>query len=173
MLSLGSHGRGNKTQQLQVGKSNKERVTNQSMNNPQTLRKCTTEFSVRYAETDAMAIVHHANYLVYFEEGRSHYMRQMGYDYALFEKEGFQLPVTEVHVRYGGSLCYGQRVKIQTWVLENLSRRLSFSYEIFSDTDSRCLVSGTTSHIWTNSDGKVIRQPQRWQELYADFCGET
>lgn len=131
--------------------------------------KITAEFAVRYAETDAMAIVHHANYLVYFEEGRSHYMRQMGYDYALFEQEGFQLPVTEVNVRYAGSLRYGQRVQIQTWVEENLSRRLTFAYEIFSAGEDKCLVTGSTKHIWTDGNGKVISQPQRWQELYAQF----
>jgi len=136
------------------------------MSQTTTPHKITAEFAVRYAETDAMAIVHHANYLVYFEEGRSHYMRQMGYDYALFEQEGFQLPVTEVNVRYAGSLRYGQRARVQTWVEENLSRRLTFAYEIFSATDDQCLVSGSTRHIWTNGDGKVIRQPQRWQELY-------
>ena len=48
----------------------------------------TTDFMVRYAETDAMGVVHHANYLVYFEEGRSHYMRTLGADYAEFEAAG-------------------------------------------------------------------------------------
>ncbi len=139
------------------------------MNANNTQRKTTTEFAVRYAETDAMAIVHHANYLVYFEEGRSHYMREMGYDYALFEKEGFQLPVSEVNVRYAGSLRYGERVRIDTWVAENLSRRLTFSYEIRCADSEQILVRGTTCHIWTNGAGKVIRQPDRWQSLYSAF----
>ena len=116
-----------------------------------------------------MAVVHHANYLVYFEEGRSHYMRQLGCDYATFEQEGFQLPVTEVNIRYAGSLRYGQRVRIRTWVQENLSRRITFAYEVFSADQEVCLVSGMTRHIWTNADGKVIRQPERWNELYSRF----
>jgi len=128
-----------------------------------------SEFPVRYAETDAMTIVHHANYLVYFEEGRSQYMREMGYNYALFEQEGFQLPVTEVNIRYAGSLRYGQRVRIKSWVAENLSRRLSFAYEVYSSDGDECLVSGSTNHIWTNTAGKVIRHPEKWQELYERF----
>lgn len=132
-----------------------------------------TEFSVRYAETDAMAVVHHANYLVYFEEGRSHYMRTLGCDYAVFEREGFQLPVTEVNIRYAGSLRYGQRVRIKTWVEENLSRRLTFSYEVYASDSDQCLVKGSTRHIWTNGDGRVIRQPQRWEELYGRFLSRA
>ena len=63
-----------------------------------------TDFYVRYAETDAMRVVHHAAYLVYFEEGRSQLMRSLGGDYADIEASGFMLPVTEVNVRYVGSL---------------------------------------------------------------------
>ena len=78
-----------------------------------------TDFPVRYAETDAMGVVHHATYLVYFEEGRSQYMRDIGSDYANMEASGYQLPVTEIGVRYVGSLRYGERVKIRTWIDEN------------------------------------------------------
>ena len=72
-----------------------------------------TEFHVRYAETDAMGVVHHATYLIYFEEGRSQYMRAHGFEFSAIEKEGFRFPVTEVSVRYVGSFRYGDKVKIQ------------------------------------------------------------
>ena len=94
-----------------------------------------TEFPVRYAETDAMAVVHHASYIVYFEEARCHYMREQGSEYALVEADGFRLPVTEVHVRYVGSLVYGDRVRVRTWIAENKSRKLTFAYEIMNDKD--------------------------------------
>ena len=77
-----------------------------------------TEFHVRYAETDAMGVVHHATYLIYFEEGRSQYMRDHGFDFSAIEKEGFRFPVTEVSVRYVGSFRYGDKVKIQTGVMK-------------------------------------------------------
>ncbi len=101
-----------------------------SSSRTETPRIVETEFHVRYAETDAMGVVHHATYLVYFEEGRSHYMRAMNSDYAEIEAQGFQLPVTEVAVRFAGSLCYGQRVRIRTWIEENRSRQLTFAYEV-------------------------------------------
>lgn len=125
-----------------------------------------TEFPVRYAETDAMGVVHHAAYLVYFEEGRSQFMRDIGSDYAIIEAEGYQLPVTELEVRYSGSLSYGEKVKIRTWVDENRSRRITFAYEVIDPMSGSKLVSGFTRHIWTDRDGKVTRAPDYWNRLF-------
>jgi len=127
----------------------------------------TAEFPVRYAETDAMGVVHHANYLIYFEEGRSHYMRTMGSDYALIERSGFQLPVTEAGLRYVGSLTYGERVSIRTQVEENRSRRITFAYTVSSASSDRILVTGFTRHVWTNANGKVTSAPDQWTKLFT------
>ena len=124
-----------------------------------------TEFPVRYAETDAMGVVHHAAYIVYFEEARSQYMRDRRSDYALIEKSGYRLPVTDVKVRYVGSLTYGDRVNIRAWITENRSRTITFNYEIRSSANSAILVSGSTSHAWTNLEGKVTRAPSVWLNL--------
>ncbi len=124
-----------------------------------------TEFPVRYAETDAMGVVHHANYLVYFEEGRSHYMRELGSDYAEIEASGYQLPVTEAQVRYVGSRCYGQRIRVRTWIAENRSRRVSFAYEVVNPEDGTVLVTGLTRHVWTDSHGQVVRMPEAWKKM--------
>ncbi len=127
-------------------------------------------FHVRYAETDNMGIVHHSVYFVYFEEGRSQYMREAGSDYAEVEKSGFQLPVTETQVRFAGSLRYGQQVRVRTWIAESLSRRLTFAYEISAADDvedgAKALVIGFTRHVWTDSAGKVTRLPDRWRRHF-------
>lgn len=125
-----------------------------------------TEFPVRYAETDAMGVVHHATYLVYFEEGRSQYMRDLNSDYAQVEASGYQLPVTETSIRFVGSLRYGDRAKIRTWVEENRSRRVSFAYEVLNAESDEVLVSGFTRHVWTDSEGKVTRAPESWNNLF-------
>ena len=127
-----------------------------------------TSFPVRYAETDAMGVVHHATYLVYFEEGRSQYMRDIGSDYANIEASGYQLPVTEVSVRYAGSLCYGERVKIRTWVDENRSRQLTFAYEVVAMENEQVLVKGFTRHVWTDGEGNVTRAPADWNRLLEE-----
>lgn len=123
------------------------------------------DFAVRYAETDAMGIVHHASYLVYFEEGRSHFMRTRGTDYAEFEANGFQLPVTETGIRYLGSLTYGERVCVRTQLTENKSRGITFQYIITSLGGELPLVTGFTRHIWTDRQGKVVRAPAMWQNI--------
>lgn len=126
-----------------------------------------TEFPVRYAETDAMGVVHHATYLVYFEEGRSEYMRAIGSNYAKIEASGYQLPVTEVSVRFTASSRYGERVKIRTWIAENRSRRLSFAYEVIAPESGDVLVTGQTRHVWTDHDGQVVRRPGEWAQVFA------
>ncbi|GJM14035.1 MAG: 4-hydroxybenzoyl-CoA thioesterase [Pseudohongiella sp.] len=126
-----------------------------------------SNFHVRYAETDAMGVVHHAGYLVYFEEARSHYMRELGSDYALIEKEGFRLPVSEVGLRYVGSLRYGDRVEIRAWIEEDKSRRIRFAYEVRREGDEAILVTGFTEHIWTDLNGRVTRAPSQWVEMMS------
>lgn len=124
-----------------------------------------TEFPVRYAETDAMGVVHHAAYLVYFEEGRSQYMRGIGSDYVDIEASGYRLPVSEIGARYVGGASYGQRVTIRTWIEENRSRSVTFNYEVLTSKTSTVLVKGFTKHIWTDNGGKVTKAPEMWIEL--------
>ena len=126
-----------------------------------------SSFHVRYAETDAMGVVHHAGYLVYFEEARSHYMRELGSGYANIEIDGFRLPVSEVGLRYVGSLRYGDIVNVRTWVEENKSRRIRFAYEVCKEGDDSILVTGFTQHIWTDHNGRVTRAPQQWVDMMA------
>lgn len=123
-----------------------------------------TLFPVRYAETDAMGVVHHATYLVYFEEGRSQYMRDIGNDYADIESSGYRLPVSELGARYVSSAYYGEFLKIRSWISENRSRRVTFSYEVCNEAGT-VLVTGFTRHIWTDVEGNVTRAPKNWSEL--------
>jgi acyl-CoA thioester hydrolase len=122
-----------------------------------------TTFYVRYAETDAMRIVHHRNYIVYFEEGRSTYIRQRGEDYAHFESEGHFLAVSEVHARYVKPVVYGQRITVRTWIDEVHSRAIQFSYEIINADTHELHTTGTTRHICITSEGKVTKIPEKWR----------
>ncbi len=121
-----------------------------------------TSLFVRYAETDAMGIVHHASYIVYFEEGRSHYARQRGSDYADFERSGHYLAVAEVNARYIKPMKYGDRVIIRCWIEEMKSRGLTFSYEIAKVNGELC-VTGSSKHICITHSGEVARLPDAWR----------
>jgi len=118
-------------------------------------------FHVRYAETDAMAIVHHSTYVVWFEEGRSQYMRARGTSYADFERDGFYMAVTEVHVRYVKPTHYDERVTVRCWLEQARSRSMTFAYEILNAAGEVC-VTGQTHHICITHDGKVAKIPPSW-----------
>ena len=124
-----------------------------------------SNFHVRYAETDAMGLVHHSVYFVYFEEGRSEYMRQRNSNYADVESSGYYLPVTETSARFVGILRYGMQVTIRTWVDELRSRRLTFSYKVVDSGSGQVVATGFTHHIWITQEGKVTTMPQQWRDL--------
>src|SRR5258708_22637370 len=86
------------------------------------------EFYVRYAETDAQGIVHHASYVVWLEEARSHYSRSIGRDYADFERAGYFMSVVEIQLRYRVPSRYPDRVIVSCWIDEVKSRSVAFSY---------------------------------------------
>lgn len=125
-----------------------------------------TSFRVRFAETDQMGIVHHANYLVYFEEGRSELSRQQGMPYSLLEEMGYSLALSEVHVRYGAPAVYDDLLTIRAWVETLRSRGLTFGYEVVRAADGQVLVTGRTAHICVDRSGRARRLPDAWIEPY-------
>lgn len=118
-----------------------------------------TRLSVRYAETDAMGIVHHSNYLVWFEVGRTEWMAARGYTYAEFEQTGYYLVVSEIGVRYVRPARYGHDVILRTSVSEVKSRAIRFEYEVLHADSQERLVTGFTRHITTNHQGHVRKFP--------------
>ncbi|MCE2472393.1 MAG: acyl-CoA thioesterase, partial [Anaerolineae bacterium] len=96
---------------------------------------CQTTFRIRYAETDNMGVVHHAVYLVWFEEGRSAFIRERGWSYADIEDSGYFLVATELRARYLRATRYDQQVTVKTWIEDVQSRTITFGCDIL-DTGS-------------------------------------
>lgn len=125
----------------------------------------TTAFDVRYVETDAMGIVHHSAYIVWFEEGRSAWFRERLRDprgYALIEADGYAMALTDVSARYVSPARFGDRVEVHTWVSSVRSRGLTVDYEISHADSGAMLCKGSTRHLCLNRDGAVVRIPDRW-----------
>ena len=120
---------------------------------------------VRYAETDAMGIVYHSNYIVWFEVGRGEYMRQQGGDYARWEAGGYYLPVIEVQARYLAPARYGDLVKVRTWVEEARSRQVTFAYEVVMAETGQLLATGRTKHVCVDEEGTIKTIPQARREM--------
>jgi len=124
-----------------------------------------TDLRVRYAETDAMGIVYHGHYIVWFEVGRGEYMRQQGGDYAEFEAQGYYLPVIELDARFLAPARYGDLVTVRTWVEEMRSRGVTFAYEVVMRETGQTLATGHTRHVCVDREGQVRRLPQKLRAL--------
>ena len=125
----------------------------------------TTDFYVRYAETDAQGIVHHSVYIVWFEEARSHYARARGTNYADFERAGYWLSVVSIQARYSRPARYGDRVAVRCWIEAFGSRAATFRYEI-NHADSKVQFgTGESRHICVNRAGQPVIIPAEWRYL--------
>jgi acyl-CoA thioester hydrolase len=119
----------------------------------------TTEFRVRYAETDQMGIAHHANYLIWCEAARTDHMRAQGVSYRQLEEEGLRLPVVEAHLRFRASARYDDVLHIRCWVRETSSRRVVFGYLVERAADTRLLATAHTSLVAVDSTHAVTTIP--------------
>ncbi|NIV29076.1 MAG: YbgC/FadM family acyl-CoA thioesterase [Anaerolineae bacterium] len=124
-----------------------------------------TTLRVRYAETDAMGVVYHANYFVWFEVGRGDWFRAFGQDYGEWEALGFFLPVSEAHARFHAPARYADTITVRTWIEEARSRSVTLGYEALDTDSQKRLASGWTKHICMDSEGQACRLPGDMQEL--------
>jgi len=129
-----------------------------------------TEVRVRYAETDQMGIVHHANYLIWFELGRSSLCRARGFSYReMEEKDNALMVVVESYCRYKSPAFYDDAITVRTSIGEIKSRTVRFIYEIFRVSDELLLAEGETLHIVTDKNKKVRSLPEVYkQKLMID-----
>jgi acyl-CoA thioester hydrolase len=122
-------------------------------------RTVETTLRVRYAETDAMGVVYHANYLVWFEVGRGEYFRALGQDYGQWELRGYLLPASEAYARFHAPARFGDLVTVRTWVEQVRSRGLTLGYEVVHAQSQQRLASGWTRHICMDREGRACRLP--------------
>jgi acyl-CoA thioester hydrolase len=122
---------------------------------------------VRYAETDQMGVVYHANYLVWFEVGRVELIRALGIEYTRMEKEDdCHIVVADAHCRYQQSARYDEVLRIRTRIAESRNRIVKFSYEVFRDADGKLLATGETTHIICGSNGRPKLLPAKYQSVF-------
>ena len=118
-----------------------------------------TKIRVIYADTDAMGIVYHTNYIKWFEIGRAELLRELGMPYAHIELSGYNLPLTEVACHYLYPARYDQIVVDETEFVYLRRASLKFNYVIRDERQERVLVEGESVHACVNSQGKVVRIP--------------
>lgn len=126
---------------------------------------------VRYAETDQMGVVYHANFLVWFEVGRVELMRALGVEYKKMESEDdCHIVVADVHCRYHHPAHYDEVLRVRTRIAESRNRVVKFSYELFRDSDGMLLANGHTTHIICGSNGRPKLLPHKYRQIMIAIC---
>jgi acyl-CoA thioester hydrolase len=132
--------------------------------------RSTLDIEVRYAETDQMGVVHHANYVIWFELARTHLCARSGFHYADIERMGYLLMVTGIEVRYRRSARYGDTVRVTSWGERLASRALRFAYQVHKGEE--LLATGNTDHVWIDkASGRPCRIPEALREPFARLAG--
>jgi acyl-CoA thioester hydrolase len=118
----------------------------------------TVTFRVRYAETDKMGIAHHSSYLLWFEMARIELMRSIGLSYAQFEKDGYLMPVLEMHVQYKKAVIFDQLLHITASIEQKPKAKLTYNYKISDGKNIIC--EGHSLHGYMNFQNKAIKPPK-------------
>ena len=127
----------------------------------------TTRLRVRYSESDQMGIVYYANFLVWFEIGRTDLCRQHGFAYRDMEQEdGLYIMVAEARCRYKAPARYDEELLVRTRLRAARKRVLVFAYEVYRESDSTMLAEGETVHVITDREGHPRALPDRYRELF-------
>ena len=128
------------------------------------------EFRVRYAETDQMGVVYHANYLIWCEIGRTDFIRGLGMSYAAMERAGVSLAVSELSARYHGAARYDDMIRVRTSVADVRSRMIAFEYLVSNAQTGQRLVTARTTLVPLDRAGKLIVLPTEVRRLFDAYA---
>lgn len=142
-----------------IMKSEKSKVENK-------MKKYETVVRVPFVDTDRMGIVYHANYIKYFEIGRTEYLRDIGFPYVDLEMRGIWLPVGSVHCTYKSPAKYDDLLTVRTHVAQLKGATIVMAYEIHRKETEEVLATGETVHPITDDRLRPIRLRNVYEELY-------
>ncbi|MET3682243.1 acyl-CoA thioester hydrolase [Alkalibacillus flavidus] len=134
-----------------------------------------TDVKVRYQETDQMGVVYHANYLVWFEIGRTNLIEQLGFKYADMEKDGIVSPVVDINAQYKRPLTYSETATVKTSIQFYDGFRIVYGYEVYRES-GELAVTGTSSHVCVKKENfrpiSIRKHYPEWHEAYMKALGE-
>jgi len=131
------------------------------------------DIQLRYADSDQMGVIYHANYFTFFEQGRTKYLKDLGFNYHDVEKDGIIFPVREVSGKFIKSIKYGEKIFLLTSV-HKLSRvKTTYYHELFS-IDGELKASGYTTVVCVDKKTfKVIKMDERMPEIYNEYVKDS
>jgi acyl-CoA thioester hydrolase len=141
------------------------------MNGPATIGE--TRIRVRYAETDQMGVVYHANHFIWFEVGRVEFLRQLGFSYRDMETgDGCFIAVVDARCRYKAPAHYDDEIIVRTHIKNIRESLIHFGYELLRASDDALLAEGETTHLVTDSEMKTTAIPQKYVEAFRKAMGK-
>ena len=132
-----------------------------------------TRVRVRYAETDQMGIVYHANHFIWFEIGRVELLRQLGFSYRQMESEdGCFIAVVDARCRYRAPARYDDEILVRTHLKNVKESLIHFGYELVRAGDKVVLAEGETMHMVTDAEMKMTELPQKYLSVFRSAAGK-
>ncbi|KYG91892.1 hypothetical protein A0U40_02840 [[Bacillus] sp. KCTC 13219] len=129
------------------------------------------QIEIRYAETDQMGVVYHANYVIWLEIGRAQLIKDLGFEYAKLEQDGFLSPVLDVSIQYKAALRYGQVAKVRTWIESHSRLRTTYGYEILHE-DGTLAATATSVHTLVRKENfrpiALSKVNPKWEAAYIE-----
>ncbi|MBR0284692.1 MAG: acyl-CoA thioesterase [Selenomonadaceae bacterium] len=123
------------------------------------------EYRVNFFDTDAMKVVHHANYIRWFEIGRVEYLRNLGITLDDMMADGFVFPITEVKAKYVSPGYFDDVLCIETRATALTKVKMAFDYRVYRKSDGTTLVTGHTQNVFTSREsGQIVRLPAKYHE---------
>ena len=134
-----------------------------------TLYESCYERRAQYYETDQMGIIHHSNYIRWFEEARLHFMDEIGLSYAKIEEMGILIPVLSVDCQYKTMVHYNDIVDIYTRIIKFNGVKMTIAYRVVDHVTGEIRCTGETSHAFLNREYRLVRLKRKYPDLYELF----
>jgi acyl-CoA thioester hydrolase len=149
-------------------------VSSQPVNERAKARVGEVRVRVRYAETDQMGVVYHANYFIWFEVGRVELLRQLGFSYRDMEQNDHCfIAVVDARCRYKAPARYDEEIIVRTHLKNVRESLVHFGYELVRANDGTLLAEGETTHIVTDAEMKVTAIPEKYLIVFREATGRA
>ena len=127
------------------------------------------ERNINYYETDKMGVVHHSNYIRFFEEARCQFLKDANLPYDMLEEKGIMSPVLGVSCKYKQHVTFGDTIQIETSIKEFSGVKFTVQYKVYNKNTGELCVEGESNHCFTDSNLKPLKMKKHYPDIYENF----
>ena len=127
------------------------------------------ERNINYYETDKMGVVHHSNYIRFFEEARCQFLKDANSPYDMLEEKGIMSPVLGVSCKYKQHVTFGDTIQIETSIKEFSGVKFTVQYKVYNKNTGELCIEGESNHCFTDSNLKPLNMKKHHPDIYENF----